>query len=271
MPSLLERLWPRWGQWSWSPQGTWSWRGVFACGSGPAVYIEWWSWASVVTLQVFSFFICRLWRMGRKFFLLTQISASEARLVQNHGASWHRVVRGRCQVLHLLVGASLVAQTVKSLPPVWETQVWSLDREESPRQGNGNPFQYSCLENPIWPQRVGHNFTFTFTFIFYSLFHLHHRGRDVVYAGFCLMCFCLRCFSFSSICILISYISLWQSGIDLYPIKVILSVHSSSSIPHFQKLFSLFLMASMPSCFIPEHLNSVCRGQVDNNGESSLL
>jgi len=157
MPSLLERLWPRWGQWSWSPQGTWSWRGVFACGSGPAVYIEWWSWASVVTLQVFSFFICRLWRMGRKFFLLTQISASEARLVQNHGASWHRVVRGRCQVLHLLVGASLVAQTVKSLPPVWETQVWSLNREESPRQGNGNPFQYSCLENPIWPQRVGHD------------------------------------------------------------------------------------------------------------------
>ena len=41
-------------------------------------------------------------------------------------------------------------------------------------EGNGNPLQYSCLENPMdggawWAtvhgsQRVGHNFTFTFTF-----------------------------------------------------------------------------------------------------------
>ena len=41
-------------------------------------------------------------------------------------------------------------------------------------EGNGNPLQYSCLENPMdgeawWAtvhgsQRVGHDFTFTFTF-----------------------------------------------------------------------------------------------------------
>ena len=28
-------------------------------------------------------------------------------------------------------------------------QVQSLDWEDSPRVGNGNPLQYSCLENPM--------------------------------------------------------------------------------------------------------------------------
>ena len=42
-------------------------------------------------------------------------------------------------------------------------------------EGNGNPHQYSCLENPVdggawWArvhasQRVRHNFTFTFTIL----------------------------------------------------------------------------------------------------------
>ena len=43
--------------------------------------------------------------------------------------------------------ASLVAQMVKSLPEMQETWVRSLGREDSPREGNGNPLQYSCLEN----------------------------------------------------------------------------------------------------------------------------
>ena len=38
---------------------------------------------------------------------------------------------------------SLVAQTVKNLPAVKETWV------RSPGKGNGYPFQYSCLENPM--------------------------------------------------------------------------------------------------------------------------
>jgi hypothetical protein len=49
-----------------------------------------------------------------------------------------------------------------------ETWVPSLDQEDSPGERNGNPFQYSCLENPMdggawWAtqstglQRVGHN------------------------------------------------------------------------------------------------------------------
>ena len=41
--------------------------------------------------------------------------------------------------------ASLVAQTVKCLPAMQETQVRSLGQEDP---GNGNTLQYSCLENP---------------------------------------------------------------------------------------------------------------------------
>ena len=45
--------------------------------------------------------------------------------------------------------ASLVAQRVKRLPAMWETWVQSLGQEDSPGEGNGNPLQYSCLENPM--------------------------------------------------------------------------------------------------------------------------
>ena len=45
--------------------------------------------------------------------------------------------------------ASLVAQRLKRLPAMWETWVQSLGREDSPGEGNGNPLQYSCLENPM--------------------------------------------------------------------------------------------------------------------------
>ena len=44
--------------------------------------------------------------------------------------------------------ASLVAQRLKRLPAMQETRIWSLGREDSPGEGNGNPLQYSCLENP---------------------------------------------------------------------------------------------------------------------------
>ena len=44
--------------------------------------------------------------------------------------------------------ASLMAQMVKTLPAMWETQVppgWGRPSGE----GNGNTLQYSCLENSI--------------------------------------------------------------------------------------------------------------------------
>ena len=44
-------------------------------------------------------------------------------------------------------GASLVAQMVKLLPAMQETQVPGSGR--SPGEGNGNPLLYSCLENSM--------------------------------------------------------------------------------------------------------------------------
>ena len=46
---------------------------------------------------------------------------------------------------HMNIRASLVAQMVKNLPAMWETWVWFLGQEDR----NGNPLQYSCLENPM--------------------------------------------------------------------------------------------------------------------------
>ena len=40
------------------------------------------------------------------------------------------------------------AQTVKNLPAMQETQVQSLSGR-FPGEENGNPLQYSCLENPM--------------------------------------------------------------------------------------------------------------------------
>ena len=44
---------------------------------------------------------------------------------------------------------SLVAQAVKSQPAMQGTWVQSLGWEDSPGEGNGNPLEYSCLENPM--------------------------------------------------------------------------------------------------------------------------
>ena len=48
-----------------------------------------------------------------------------------------------------MLWASLVAQRLKRLPAMRETWVRSLGWEDSPGEGNGNPLQYSCLENPM--------------------------------------------------------------------------------------------------------------------------
>ena len=42
-----------------------------------------------------------------------------------------------------------MAQMVKHLSAMQETWVQSLGWEDSPGEGNGNPLQYSCLENPM--------------------------------------------------------------------------------------------------------------------------
>ena len=50
--------------------------------------------------------------------------------------------------LVICIWASLVAQMVKNLPAMWEIRVQS-ESGRSPGEGNGNPLQYSCLENPM--------------------------------------------------------------------------------------------------------------------------
>ena len=49
--------------------------------------------------------------------------------------------------------SSLVAQLAKNLPAMQETWVWFLGlipgSGRSPGEGNGNPLQYPCLENPM--------------------------------------------------------------------------------------------------------------------------
>jgi len=62
------------------------------------------------------------------------------------------MINGRMWYLGRQIGAiwaSLVAQMVNSLPAMQEIRVQSLGQEDSLRDGNGNPLQYSCLENSI--------------------------------------------------------------------------------------------------------------------------
>ena len=55
-----------------------------------------------------------------------------------------------------------VAQAVKNLPAMQEIRVQSLGQEDPLQNGNGNPLQYSGLENPMdreaW-QATGHGVT----------------------------------------------------------------------------------------------------------------
>ena len=48
-----------------------------------------------------------------------------------------------------LVWTSLVAQMVKCLPTMREDPGSIPGSGNSPGEGNGNPLQYSCLENPM--------------------------------------------------------------------------------------------------------------------------
>ena len=46
-------------------------------------------------------------------------------------------------------GASLVAQMVKNLPVMQETQFPSQGQDDPPEEEMTTPLQYSCLENPM--------------------------------------------------------------------------------------------------------------------------
>ena len=55
--------------------------------------------------------------------------------------------KDNCFTEFFVFWASLLAQIVRHLPAMWETWVRSLGQGRCPGEGNGNPLQYSCLEN----------------------------------------------------------------------------------------------------------------------------
>ena len=65
-------------------------------------------------------------------------------------SSWS-LIESPLLVAHSLLRlqASLEALMIKSLPAMQETQVRSLSQEDSPGKGNGNPLQYSSMENSM--------------------------------------------------------------------------------------------------------------------------
>ena len=69
-------------------------------------------------------------------------------------------------LLTLGAGSSLVAQSVKNLPAMWETQVPSLDQEDPLEEGMANPLQYSGLQKymdrGVWRATV-HGFVKSWT------------------------------------------------------------------------------------------------------------
>ena len=64
-----------------------------------------------------------------------------------HGLAQYIHVYTDIYLVFQVAGQALVAQTVKSLAAVGDLGLipwWG----RSPREGNGTPLQYSCLENP---------------------------------------------------------------------------------------------------------------------------
>ena len=68
-------------------------------------------------------------------------------------AGWEKgaLKEGGQRYKHLVIKdnwVSLVAQTVKNPPAMWEAWLRSPGCEDPWEGGHGNPLQYSCLENP---------------------------------------------------------------------------------------------------------------------------
>ena len=51
-----------------------------------------------------------------------------------------------CSYLYTLI---LAVKNPPAMQEAQETQVLSLDQEDPLGEGNGNPLQYSCLDNPM--------------------------------------------------------------------------------------------------------------------------
>ena len=58
------------------------------------------------------------------------------------------MVTRTCVPIHEFIWALLIAQLVKNLPTMQETQVRFLGQEDPLEKEMANPLQYSCLGNP---------------------------------------------------------------------------------------------------------------------------
>ena len=87
--------------------------------------------------------------------------------------SWSHTTFSSLPFSFLLNRASLVAQMVKNLPAMQGDTISIPGSGGGPGEGNRNPLQYSCLENPTdggaWQATVGHDLATTHT-------HTHTRS-----------------------------------------------------------------------------------------------
>ena len=83
---------------------------------------------------------------------------------------WRHLGSPADDIIHQLrLWSSLVPQTVRNPPAMWETRVWSLSWDDPLEKGTAYPLQYSCLENCMdrgpWQAIVTkRDFHFQFTF-----------------------------------------------------------------------------------------------------------
>ena len=93
--------------------------------------------------------------------------------------SWVNLISIRSVILIIEISykvtrVKVTHDTRSTMPTVRKTQVQSLGQGRSPGEGNGNPLQYSCLENPqdggagrlqsMRSQRVGHDWVTSLSF-----------------------------------------------------------------------------------------------------------
>ena len=103
----------------------------------------------------------------------------------------------KLRITILLIKYSPVTQRLKRLPAMRETWVRSLGWEDSPGEGNGNPLQYSCLENLMdggawwgtdyWvakSQTWLSKFTFTSLKILFCFFMFQLPNKSILYFFF---------------------------------------------------------------------------------------
>ena len=95
----------------------------------------------------------------------------------------------------LLPGTSLVLQTVKNLPAMWETRVWSLGQEDPLEKAMAIhssifSFEIPRTEDPgglqsMGSQRVGHDWETHFCFLIFSKENTHfiHNSISIAYVS----------------------------------------------------------------------------------------